>query len=1365
MIGSKCRRTPGAVARAALIAVALAAPAARLAAQASSAPAAGQGRLVLDEFAYCRAYYQFGWDRVDADVLKRDGQKYLGTSDMRRLEREVKKLLAHRRLDWNELDWRDYAVKRYVAISHSMEESPDRLRASAAPPPPADWFAPEFDDGDWGRFRRPFAVGHNASMFFAQWSMASPGFQAAHLRFRFEVTDPGKAGEMTLSADYIGGVRVFVNGREVARGHLPQGAIGPETVSAGYGEPAYLRLFEELSPKEAARAKDRLQGKKPPRYYGFADWRMPPGSRIYKARNRSLGPVRIPAGLLRAGSNVLAVEVRVAPLHPMVIYDYAWLTGFGQSSAWLTGALTKLELRATGPGVASGLQRPAGMRAWAEDMHRRVYSPEYREPGGQTGTIRLVAARNGTYAAQVVVSTDRDLTGVTIAPGDLTARGGRRLPGSIACVQGMAAHPATDLKELGGGRIPGSEGFYTGSHGSFPLMIAADRFGPRTADKKAAQEAWKKVQYFDHITARVPEAIAADTCQPYWLSFRIPPEAEPGEYAGAVTVSAAGAEPVEVPVQLEVVDWRLPDPGRLQAIAAIEQSPYAVAKQYKVEVSNPGAPGLEPLPLWSDRHFQLIDASLRQLGRIGNDWWFVPVILGTEFGNRDDSMIRWIRRKNGSLDFDFRILDRYLDRIVKHCGRPRVVSFVVMHGAPSAVEVKVFDAASGKEQRLLLGGPGHDPQVRQAAWRALATALHDHMKQRGLEDAMHWGYAWDTEGDPQLKPLLRACVPDVPWTYGAHSRGGGSGGRMYGSSLAYYKSVVEIYGLAPGLTSRYGWKRPNPRLLNPRCLSSCHTTEGHSPPFNYRLLLDRALVAGYNGIGRIGGDYWADSYYDGCRVGAYHMAGFSILKTLWPGPDGAEPSARFEAILEGMQEAEARIFMEQAVQRNLLPEDVAGRVTDVLNRHNRETLYIPVHASANLLTEGAMGWRERSRRLYRSAAEVAGIVGLDVEKTEFAPVQAATAEELTAGEIFVPAPGSKTITLKIRNWTGRPRRWKAAASEPWLRLAKTEGTVTDHEDLPVTLDGRTLEAGSTVTGTVTITDVAGSAPRPVRITARVIKPVTVVAESTVYNVTAGATETRKFTLRNQTATEQDWRVKFSVPWLTAEPASGRLPADRSATVQVTASPPGRGGALHEAELTLTAAGGKAKAAVPLHVFVIPAYQPPAGPPRGREVPLNEAHRKIVRSHRSVNWFRHQVNTSASFAGSLSFWHTDQPAVIGRKKYDMALWVLPYHETVYKLAGSGYRAFSAEVGVNAVVARQAAGHEGLRVCFEIHVDGKLVAHSGLMKSTDAPRLLVVEGLEKAKEMKLITRLHTMLYDDGSFLGEYAYSNWARPTLYK
>ena len=130
---------------------------------------------------------------------------------------------------------------------------------------------------------------------------------------------------------------------------------------------------------------------------------------------------------------------------------------------------------------------------------------------------------------------------------------------------------------------------------------------------------------------------------------------------------------MSVPVEAEVIGWRVPDPLAFQTLVALEQSPYGVAKHY----------GVEP---WSEEHFRLLDGSFRQLARVGNDLLFVPCIQNTEFGNFEDTPIRWLRRRDGSLAFDYRILDRYLDLAVAEKG-------------PGAFSAKHPEGRSGK--RLL----------------------------------------------------------------------------------------------------------------------------------------------------------------------------------------------------------------------------------------------------------------------------------------------------------------------------------------------------------------------------------------------------------------------------------------------------------------------------------------------------------------------------------------------------------------------------------------------------------------------------------------------------------------------------------------
>jgi len=330
-------------------------------------------------------------------------------------------------------------------------------------------------------------------------------------------------------------------------------------------------------------------------------------------------------------------------------------------------------------------------------------------------------------------------------------------------VQYMIGHGLDALLRLGAGRSVARRAW----HDEPMLLSALYRWGDPASGAYPASVTNSRQQFqfvqdfdfFDHIATQPPEKVPPDTCQPVWLSLEVPADAVPGTYKGTVTIAADGVAPIAVPAEAEVIGWRVPDPQELQTLVQSEQSPYGVAKAYGV-------------PLWSDQHFRLIDTSFRQLGRLGNDWLFVPVLANSELGNRDDMMIRWVRRRDGSLGFDYAILDRYLDLAAKHCGAPGVVNFVVMQGMRSAASppvqpsVAVLDERTGETRPLALNGiAAHEKEKR---WRAFATSLLAHMKSRGQEKAMFWGYPLEQEDDPDLKLLLERCTPNVFWAADPH---------------------------------------------------------------------------------------------------------------------------------------------------------------------------------------------------------------------------------------------------------------------------------------------------------------------------------------------------------------------------------------------------------------------------------------------------------------------------------------------------------------------------------------------------------------------------------------------------------------------
>jgi hypothetical protein len=96
-----------------------------------------------------------------------------------------------------------------------------------------------------------------------------------------------------------------------------------------------------------------------------------------------------------------------------------------------------------------------------------------------------------------------------------------------------------------------------------------------------------------------------------------------------------------------------------------------------------------------------------------------------------------------------------------------------------------------------------------------------------------------------------------------------------------------------------------------------------------------------------------------------------VLFVLWPGREGAEPSTRFEALLEGIQETEARIFLEQALERGGLSGELARRVWTLLRARLDATSFFLGNSVIHSMEAYDQGWQARSRALYRAAAEVA----------------------------------------------------------------------------------------------------------------------------------------------------------------------------------------------------------------------------------------------------------------------------------------------------------------------------------------------------------------------------------------------------------
>jgi len=130
------------------------------------------------------------------------------------------------------------------------------------------------------------------------------------------------------------------------------------------------------------------------------------------------------------------------------------------------------------------------------------------------------------------------------------------------------------------------------------------------------------------------------------LLSALPRDARPGRYRGGLGVEAQGLPATTLPVELTVADWTLPDSQDWATWVGMIQSPDSLALEYGV-------------PLWSQENRRLIARSFDCMKAVGCRNVYVPLLCRTNFGN-EESMVRWIRKEDGTYTYDFTIMDRYL---------------------------------------------------------------------------------------------------------------------------------------------------------------------------------------------------------------------------------------------------------------------------------------------------------------------------------------------------------------------------------------------------------------------------------------------------------------------------------------------------------------------------------------------------------------------------------------------------------------------------------------------------------------------------------------------------------------------------------
>lgn len=826
------------------------------------------------------------------------------------------------------------------------------------PSPPADWTKPEMNDRTW--MRGP-----------ARRCARTPYLARLSMRGKFKVPNPSAVSELSLALEYYGGVVVFLNGKEFGRGNSASGKDAGQALAEPYPMEAFVDGEGTL----------------------FGDHRR--GSAPARLCTRRLN-LSVPKGLLRKGINVLAIEIVRAPYPEALLAKRPRMVG-GKSKdpglLWNTCEIRTIRLSAKSlDGVVPNTTRPEGIQVWNADTLAGDVDVDYGDRTESLNPIAISGPRNGAVYGKVIIGSDKPLKNLKVIAGDLKSDAAVIPSSQVSFLYGTPGGrevlPRRDAIPPYPDRVGFLNALITEPLNEFPVSV-------RSRDR-----------------SRVNGAVV-----PLWVRVKVPKNSQTGTYKGTVTVTTADGSPVTVAVDLTVLPWTMPDPQDFRTWVELIQSPDTLAVEYNV-------------PLWSDKHFALIARSFELVRDTGARSLYIPVIAHTNLGN-EQSMIRWIRKADGKYDWDFSVMERYLDTAQKHLGTPKLVVLQVWEVYMNTKDStgRRFGLVLDKNQKNTGGAPlvtfidaagktenGTIPKLNDPAskpiWRELLTKVRDRLKKRGLAKTLQLGMFTDSVPNKEDTKFFLDIAPDLAWVQQGHN----AFSTLHGMAKVGYTATWWSQRFADDLvnrrsgavgkttykahatvmTSLFGWNRPRLDAYYPRMARETF------PASYWRFLCETAITGDfYRGIGRVGADYWpAIKNKAGRRVGWVNgrfteVSGYlHRLRSYLLEPQAAGPVAmtRLVALEEGIQECEARIYIEDAlVNKGLakLAPELAKRCQETLD----ERLLYMWKGLDNMRFGGwgVTAWRyqagvsghawllntahqERTKKLYTLAGEVEKII-------------------------------------------------------------------------------------------------------------------------------------------------------------------------------------------------------------------------------------------------------------------------------------------------------------------------------------------------------------------------------------------------------
>ena len=362
--------------------------------------------------------------------------------------------------------------------------------------------------------------------------------------------------------------------------------------------------------------------------------------------------------------------------------------------------------------------------------------------------------------------------------------------------------------------------------------------------------------------------------RPVWISIDIPQTTEPGAYAGTLQVSSS-MQNVTLRVSVKVQQPILPPPQQWSFRLDLWQNPWVVARYYD----------LEP---WSDEHKALLERHLKLYAEAGGKY-VTTYAIDSPWQDAsytvENTMIEWIRQRDGGWRFDYRFFDDYVS-MARRAGIDHSITIYTL--LPWGHRFRYLDETSGNY--VYETWPPTSPMYR-SVWHTFLDDLKRHLQEKDWLASTYLGINENPLEDTLAAiRVIKEHSPDWRITYA------GDWHPELDGLVDDYSAAFTVQPDNKGIEARAA--RGASSTYYVACWPPTPNTFVFSSPAEGRWLGWYAVARGYDGFLRWAYDAWpADPMRD-----ARHTA--------WPAGDtymvypGGESSVRFEKLREGIVDFE-----------------------------------------------------------------------------------------------------------------------------------------------------------------------------------------------------------------------------------------------------------------------------------------------------------------------------------------------------------------------------------------------------------------------------------------------------------------------------